>query len=93
MTPIRLGVNVDHVATLRQARPGVLGLERELDGVGLLPAARLAHRGDVVDIHAQADRGHASSFLTASATLRARRPTRAALGPSTMTRQTGSVPL
>ena len=52
MTPIRLGVNVDHVATLRNARGGV--------HPDPLAAARLAlaHGADSITIHLREDRRH-----------------------------------
>ena len=52
MTPIRLGVNVDHVATLRNARGGA--------HPDPLAAARLvlAHGADSITIHLREDRRH-----------------------------------
>src|SRR6516162_855890 len=71
---------------------GLLADEREFDRVGLHAPPGLADRRHVVDVHAQPDRGHDSSFFTTSETRLASRLTRTSDGPSTMTRQTGSVP-
>ena len=62
-------VVVDVAAVLAQMRgdpvgPRLDGEERRAHGIGRCAAARVADGGDVVDVDAQADRGHRkSSFL------------------------------
>ena len=63
--PLRLGVNVDHVATLRNARGGerpdpvraaLAAIAAGADGIGPLPAPSIAQGRDVIDIDAEAQR-------------------------------------
>ena len=51
---LRLGVNVDHVATLRNARGGDRS-QRRAHRIGPAAAARVAQGSDVIDIDAKAE--------------------------------------